>query len=49
MKPADRRLLSLVAMLCLGLAAVLPLAAQEGDRVVCLTVASPLAPGSKVL
>lgn len=25
------------------------LAAQEGDRVVCLTMASPLAPGSKVL
>jgi len=25
------------------------LAAQEGDQVVCLTVASPLAPGSKVL
>ena len=25
------------------------LAAQEGDNVVCLTVASPLAPGSKVL
>jgi len=25
------------------------LAAQEGDQVVCLTTASPLAPGSKVL
>lgn len=25
------------------------LAAQDGDNVVCLTVASPLAPGSKVL
>ncbi|MBL7141268.1 MAG: hypothetical protein ISS74_10205 [Planctomycetes bacterium] len=25
------------------------LAAQEGDNVVCLTTASPLAPGSKVL
>jgi len=25
------------------------LAAQEGDNVVCLTVASPVAPGSKVL
>jgi methionine--tRNA ligase beta chain len=25
------------------------LAAQEGDKVVCLTTASPLAPGSKVL
>jgi methionyl-tRNA synthetase len=25
------------------------LAAQEGDKVVCLTVASPLAPGAKVL
>ncbi len=25
------------------------LAAQEGDNIVCLTVASPVAPGSKVL